>query len=66
MIYMINSFEFQETNFSSSLKANYKLKIRKLEKTVPLIRIASDKLKASGRCLHGNNIPLHILTTRVK
>ena len=44
MIYMINSFEFQETDGFQSLKTNYKAKSRKLEKTIPLIQIALDKL----------------------
>ena len=46
MIHMINSFEFQETNVnvSSSLKTNYKPKSRKLEKTIPIIQIAMEKL----------------------
>ena len=35
MIYMINSFEFQETNGFYSLKTKYKPKSRKLEKTIP-------------------------------
>ena len=56
MIYMINSFDFQEPDVSFSLKTNCDLEIRKLEKTVPLIQIDSDKL----------NIPLYISTTRVK
>ena len=37
MIYMINSFEFQETDGFYSLKTNYKHKSRKLEKTISLI-----------------------------
>ena len=44
MIYMIDSFEFQETEVSFSLKTNCKPKTRKLEKAIPLIQIASDKL----------------------
>ena len=43
MIYMINFFEFQETNVSFSLKTICKPKSRKLEKTIRLILIASDK-----------------------
>ena len=44
MIYAINSFEFQETNVSLSLNTNNKPKSRKLQKTIPLIQIFSDKL----------------------
>ena len=45
MIYMINSFEFQKTSVSFSLKTNCKPKSRKkLEKTMTLIQIASDTL----------------------
>ena len=44
MIYMINSFEFQETNRFHSLKTSYKPKKRKSEKTIPLIQTALDKL----------------------
>ena len=45
MIYVMNSFEFQETDVSFSLKTNCKPKSRKLEKTIPpLIQIASGKL----------------------
>ena len=43
MIYMINSFEFQETNVSFSLDTNNEPKNRKLEKTTQLIQIVSDK-----------------------
>ena len=41
---MINSFEFQESNVSFSLNTNNKPKSRKLEKTILLIQIFSDKL----------------------
>ena len=41
---MINSFEFQETSISFSLYRNNKPKGRKLERTIPLIQIVSDKL----------------------
>ena len=44
MNYTISSFEFQETGDSFSLKINCKPESRKLEKTIPLIQVASDKL----------------------
>ena len=40
MIYMINSFEFQESNGFHSLKTNYKTKSRELEKTINTYRTA--------------------------
>ena len=43
MIYKINSFEFEETDVSFSLNTNNKPKSRKLEKTIRLIQIVSDK-----------------------
>ena len=45
MIYMINSFELEETNVPSSLKTNCKTKSIESEKRILLIQIASDKLK---------------------
>ena len=44
MIYLINSFEFQEINDFYSLKTNFKPKSKKVKKTIPLIQIASEKL----------------------
>ena len=44
MIYIINSFEFRETNVSFSLDTNNKPESRKLERTIPLIQIVFDKL----------------------
>ena len=44
MIYMINSFECQENDFSFSLNTNEKPKSTKLEKTILLIQIFSDRL----------------------
>ena len=64
MIYMINSVEFQETA-SFSQDANSKPKSRKLEKTILMTQIVSDKL-SRGCCLHRSNIPLYILITKVK
>ena len=52
MVYMINPYEFQETDASFSLDTNNKRKSRQFEKTIPLIQIISDK------CMHGNYIPL--------
>ena len=44
IIYVIDSFEFQETNVPFSLNTNNKPISRKLEKTIPLIKTFSYKI----------------------
>ena len=45
MVYMINSFEFLESDAHYSLNTKYKPRSRELEKTMPLIQIVSAKLQ---------------------
>ena len=60
MIEIIDSFEFQEINVCFCLITNIKPESIKLEKTIPLIQIVSDKLSQWLLCARKWHTTLYI------